>query len=1496
MSSGKLLRPPIFRVKIIFLHHKTYFDLSSPKEEEKEEGGKVDILIPFEKSMEAVEEETPLFGWPDPPHDPAVLSTYLGRILHAARLLAGQDKPSTVVTDPAAAIHEIAQALVQACRPELIALDPLIHLPEIPIFSNEKELPIPEEPEQGQDDTYNLTPYQMRRVDYLRDLLRTMVPVQLDVAVAAVDLLSSSSREETSATAVILFGQWLYVAPHITPLVSAVLRGKPCPLEFLTGKESAAERFTLVEACHRLCAFYCRERLEWRSTLLHLWDWSSTTFDLLPAAGDCMALDVDWRHWQTTQLQLATDWHAVRMAALLLRLAPVALRKYLRQYGVEQTMVPWQMHPWDMNLEEGQAEKMVLRQAVEIWQQGTEFDVPTAEHVRQTLSLPSCLVDCGRGIVLIKENPLGTLRKVDINQCALVRTATTQRNLSLLGAILGVQPQPPPILVCGQPGSGKSTLIRELAKMVGASLLEIHVDDETDSKTLIGCTTTTEIPGRFEWRPGALTKAVRQGRWVLLEDLDRVPFEIQAALVQLLENRLLPLGNGQVEKAHPSFRLFSTHGPKSTVGRKILGSHCWALVPIEHMTMDELKEVARFRSTNLPDFVVDTVLSIFNEMHQDSRVIVGCRLPSVRDLFKALSRISRSIPIDRDTNFATEGQRTLCLGETMDVFAAACPDVERRRNICNRYAKPAWKVSADLAKSYLERRIPEVIQHPDSTQLGRVRLSAKAQENRATSPNFATTGHALRFIESIAVCVRENEPVLLVGETGGGKTTLVQQLALLTGRQVVVQNLSLQTDSADLLGGFRPLEMKHVARRVYQEFVDLFTGTFSRKQNSDFLRFTQTALKKEQWKKLSQCFQKACKLGLNKVRERQHTSVEALIEPWNNFVETAERFEQQRLACDSGLAFEFTEGGLVEAIRSGKWVLLDEINLANSEILQRLCGLLDSHESSIILTERGDSEAINRHPNFRLFAAMNPATDSGKKDLPPSIRSRFTEIYVDEILDPVELRTVVVKYISPVLTQTNVLPEETEVVGNIVDLYLRCRDLAETSLVDGAGHKPRYTLRTLSRALTAAQSMILKQKFSLKRGLVEGFELAFQGSLDERSSKEVNRVIESTIGEKIENREHPGRRPGGSTGAETFILLKPFWVEKGPRDVSDWAEQRNQGLSRYVLTPTTSANVRQLARVIASGPWPVLLEGPTSAGKTSVVGYIAARCGHKVVRINNHEHTDIQEYLGGFAPDENGSLVFQDGLLVQALRRGHWVILDELNLAPSEVLEALNRLLDDNRELYLPETNEIIKAHRDFRIFATQNPSGAYGGRKPLSKAFRNRFIEIHVGDIPIAEMAEILQKKSGCPPSHSKILVAVMDSLRQRRSTSNLFGGKDSLITPRDLLRWADRKATSKRELAEEGYMLLAERLRTEAEKSQVQEVIEKCSKVSIDVQSMYYSSSTVASQIFERIEASVRDESSSRFVQRIAPTKPFLRLVTLVERCFARKEPVLLVGGKCC
>ena len=51
-----------------------------------------------------------------------------------------------------------------------------------------------------------------------------------------------------------------------------------------------------------------------------------------------------------------------------------------------------------------------------------------------------------------------------------------------------------------------------------------------------------------------------------------------------------------------------------------------------------------------------------------------------------------------------------------------------------------------------------------------------------------------------------------------------------------------------------------------------------------------------------------------------------------------------------------------------------------------------------------------------------------------------------------------------------------------------------------------------------------------------------------------------------------------------------------------------------------------------------------------------------------------------------------------------------------------------------------------------------------LSRAFRSRFLELHVGDIPDAELATILQQRCALAPSYSAKLVAVMRELQRRR------------------------------------------------------------------------------------------------------------------------------------
>ncbi len=126
--------------------------------------------------------------------------------------------------------------------------------------------------------------------------------------------------------------------------------------------------------------------------------------------------------------------------------------------------------------------------------------------------------------------------------------------------------------------------------------------------------------------------------------------------------------------------------------------------------------------------------------------------------------------------------------------------------------------------------------------------------------------------------------------------------------------------------------------------------------------------------------------------------------------------------AEGGFAFAFVEGVLVQALRNGWWLLLDEINLAPAEVLERLAGILEcsgpsgnntaAAGGSVTLLERGDTVQVPRHPRFRLVAAMNPATDAGKHELPAALRNRFTEVWVPEPGAREDLAALVAAYLE----------------------------------------------------------------------------------------------------------------------------------------------------------------------------------------------------------------------------------------------------------------------------------------------------------------------------------------------------------------------------------------------------------------------------------------------------------------------------------------------------
>ena len=1101
------------------------------------------------------------------------------------------------------------------------------------------------------------------------------------------------------------------------------------------------------------------------------------------------------------------------------------------------------------------------------------------------------------------------LNDAPVPPTSIVRTPTAVRNLQRIATSLRGSS---PILLIGLPNAGKTTLVNDIAASMGQaeSMVTLHLNEQTDAKSLLGMYSTSPTTGSFAWQPGVLTKAAREGRWVLIEDLNRAPSEVIGLILPIIERGELTIASRKERiKCADGFRIIATMkstyniaGEEVSPSTSILGSRLWQRVQVDSLSMDELRDVVVQKFPLLESrvsIIMDVYQRLCSSFHGSLAIKSSQgRTPGFRDLIKLCRRLHRRLErLGAKTGYeaTSEGTEDEIFLDVVDVFLKYIPERSFQDSLASVVAE-ALHVSPQRAKFCLRERTPAYSDQGNNIVLGRETCrkikvpSGSAMKFAAASSRFASTRAALTLMEQVAASVQMAEPVLLVGETGIGKTTVIQQLATLMRQKLTVVNLSQQSESTDLLGGFKPVNIRTMAVPMHDEFNNLFELTFSAKKNQKFLTSTAKSVAAGSWGRLVNFWHEAVRLAqgvFNPMRDpsadEQPTKKRKLDSPkyqhlrqrWERFTAQLSDFEARIAQGDAKFSFAFVQGKIVRALRNGEWVLLDEVNLASPDTLENIASLLNHGSEgapSVLLSEAGDVERVFGHPDFRIFGAMNPATDAGKRDLPPGLRSRFTEVYVhspDSELD--DLLYLIQKYLGDLTIG------DLRAAPDLAHLYMETKKLSiENRLTDGAGQRPHFSIRTLVRALIYVTDHA--QIYGLRRAIFEGFCMSFLTVLSQESERLLLPLLDKHIFNNARNsRALLGQTPKPPNDGHEYVQFKHYWMRRG--------NMVPEEQPHYIITPFIEKNLKNLVRASSTRKFPVLLQGPTSAGKTSMIEYLAKVSGNKFVRINNHEHTDLQEYLGSYVSADDGTLHYQEGILVEALRNGYWIVLDELNLAPSDVLEAMNRLLDDNRELFIPETQEVVHPHPNFMLFATQNPAGLYGGRKVLSRAFRNRFLELHFDDIPESELEFILKERSQIAPSFCTRIVSVYRKLSLLRQANRLFEQKNSFATLRDLFRWAFRQADDREQLAINGFTLLAERVRNPQERAAVKGVIEEVMKVRIDEETIY-------SQVQLEKTAPVLKKTSAGIVW----TKAMRRLFILVSKALENNEPVLLVGETGC
>ncbi|XP_058881826.1 midasin isoform X1 [Acipenser ruthenus] len=1323
---------------------------------------------------------------------------------------------------------------------------------------------------------------------------RHLRPIVLDLLERNAEIIKADGRinHDLHERLCVAMSKLLEVSPDALPFALRYFTDAPPVFQrlFLTTAESAAiqygrKRMKLRDLMGATLRFLQSDCARFRD----LWDWSV-----------CMSL------LRTTDVLVR--WYTAHCLAMVSHMTDKQKTIFLKKIFSNEELLHHKLNSLEEAQQLGVEKALILANPeTTLWRCEKSVKYTRGQVVSGDLSRNVVAV-CG---VVLPKKQLPQQHQGVLKDLVLVDS--TCQSLQRLAMAVASQNA---VLLEGPIGCGKTALVEYLAAVTGhvkpPHILKVQLGDQTDSKMLLGMYRCTDIPGEFVWQPGTLTQAVSNGYWILLEDIDYAPLDVISVLIPLLENgKLLIPGRGDCIEVAPGFQFFATRRLFGSAGgwyrqqnthAALLDKH-WTKIQLGNMSRAELKEVVLNRYPSLA-IVVERLLDIYCQLTGDKHLATESLPPgnhgnqaaadgpqpksedrgqglegrglSLRDLLKWCERIFNNF----DSTCSSTALNIFL--EALDCFTAMLSKPDSRQKMAEIIGSKL-NISKEKAEHFCQMYKPGITFKELEVTVGRAtvaRIRNAAVTLRMEKQTFAATRPSSVLLEQLSVCVNKGEPVLLVGETGTGKTSTVQYLASIAGLRIRVVNMNQQSDTADLLGGYKPVDHKLVLLPLREAFEDLFSQTFSRRQNSTFLGHVQSCFREKRWQDLLKLMDHVCKSAVNKEPQKKKQNAALLKEQWEAFSLRLNQAQQQIKLTETALVFAFVEGTLAQAVKKGEWILLDEINLAAAETLECLSGLLEGSAGSLVLLDRGDTDPLVRHPDFRLFACMNPATDVGKRNLPPGIRNRFTELYVEELENEGDLRILISDYLKGLNVNKNT-------VQGIISFYLAVRKEANARLVDGTGHRPHYSLRTLCRALRFAAS---NPCHSIQRSLYEGFSLSFLTQLDRTSHPLVQKLIcLHILNKNTKCLKQPIPEPPG----KKCIPMEGYWIARG--------EMEAAVDSTYILTPSVKLNLRDLARVVSAGTHPVLIQGETSVGKTSLIKWLAAATGNQCVRINNHEHTDIQEYIGCYASDTTGKLVFREGVLIDAMRKGYWIILDELNLAPTDVLEALNRLLDDNRELFITETQEVVKAHPRFMLFATQNPPGLYGGRKVLSRAFRNRFVELHFDELPSGELESILHKRCSLPPSYSTKLVRVMLELQSHRRGSTVFAGKHGFITLRDLFRWAERYRLAEenqgdydwlQHLANDGFMLLAGRVRKPEEAAIIQGVLEKHFKKKLNPGALF-SQDNVSKQFCNLMPHTADLPEEFR---HIVWTHGMRRLAVLVGRALAFGEPVLLVGDTGC
>ena len=162
--------------------------------------------------------------------------------------------------------------------------------------------------------------------------------------------------------------------------------------------------------------------------------------------------------------------------------------------------------------------------------------------------------------------------------------------------------------------------------------------------------------------------------------------------------------------------------------------------------------------------------------------------------------------------------------------------------------------------------------------------------------------------------------------------------------------------------------------------------------------------------------------------------------------------------------------------------------------------------------------------------------------------------------------------------------------------------------------------------------------------------------------------------------------------------------------------------------------------------FPIFVTGLSGNGKTLMIEQVCAQLKRECYRVNITIETDEDDLMGGHTL-QGGDIMFREGPVIKAMRKGAVLLLDEVDLGSNKLM-CLQSVLE-GKGYFIKKTGEWVSPKEGFTVLATANTKGQgsddgkFIGTQIMNEAMLERFaITMQQEYPPVKTERSILKKE----------------------------------------------------------------------------------------------------------------------------------------------------------